>query len=118
MNEVLTQLGVGGIFAVLVIRSFVELVKAMKNGKNGGGLKSSDSQLIQDTKALSIDTNDKVKTLHSLHSKTNPDGLPVWYFPQSIVQDQKEIAKSQADTAMHMKSIAESMKTLEQKTRR
>ena len=113
MNEGLTQLGVGGIFALLVIRAFVELVKAMKtkNGSEGNG----HEQITRDTKKLAIDTNDKMKTLHSMHSKTNPDGLPVWYFPQSFVQDQKEIARAQADTALHMKSIADAVQELKKK---
>jgi len=116
MNEALTQLGVGGIFAILVIRSFIELTKAMKN-KNGNGT-GGHEQICQDTKKLAIDTNDKVKTLHSMHGKTNPDGLPVWYFPQSFVQDQKEIAKAQADTAMHMKAIADTVRKLDDAKRR
>lgn len=114
--DALTQLGVGGIFAVLVIRSFVELVKALKgatNGKASGG----HEQITKDTKEITIDTNNKVKTLHSLHSKTNADGLPVWYFPQSIIQDQKEIAKTQADTAVHMKALADAVQKLEEKRR-
>lgn len=106
-NSVLLQLGVGGIFAVLIIRAFVEMVKALKKTDSGSGSGSDNGvkQIIHDTKEISIDTNDKVKTLHSLHNKTNPDGLPVWYFPQSFVQDQKEIARAQEKTARHLEKV-------------
>ena len=105
--DTISQLGIGGIFAILIIKSFIELIKTMR-GKNG-------SDTIKDVKSITIDTNDKVKTLHSLHSKTNQDGLPVWYFPQSIVQDQKKIAEAQAQTAMHMEAISESITEIRSK---
>lgn len=41
MNETLTQLGVGGIFAILVIREVLEFLKR----KNGNGAKNMAGQL-------------------------------------------------------------------------
>lgn len=113
MNELITQLGVGGIFAVLVIRSFVELTKAMKNGKANGA-----PQLYRDIKNVTDDTNDKIKGLYSMHSKTDSDGLPVWYFPRSIVKAQERIASSVEQTTVHLKSLADSIEKLESKQRR
>ena len=118
MDSVLLQLGVGGIFAVLIIREFVNLVAKLK-GKNGNG---NGSQTLSDIKQIAIDTNDKTKALHSLHSKTDGDGVPMVYSPRSIVADQKEMAKTQNKTAEHMRDIsmtqtqmADTMKEIKEK---
>lgn len=118
MNELITQLGVGGIFAVLVIRSYIELTKAMKNGKAGKEVNSVPPQLYRDIKNVTDDTNDKIKGLYSMHSKTDSDGLPVWYFPRSIVKAQERIASSVEQTTVHLKSLADSIEKLESKQRR
>jgi len=117
-ESVLVQLGIGGVFAIIIIDRFVAMIIKLKGTKNNGNGDNGHNQICKDTKEVAIDTNDKVKTLHSLHNKTTPDGLPVWYFPQSIVQDQKEIAKAQTDTAIHLKALAESVRILSEKQRR
>jgi len=106
MDNVMIQLGVGGIFAVLVIRSFVEFVKAMK--KNGNG----SSETERDIKAIVIDTNDKAKALHSMCSRTDGDGIPMVYTPRSIVECQKEVVKTQERIALSQERMAETQKQM------
>jgi len=74
MDNWIVQLSAGGIFAVLIIREFVNLMIKLK-GKNGNGNGSTPgTETVKDIKAITIDTNDKVKSLHEQHSKTDGDG--------------------------------------------
>jgi hypothetical protein len=113
------DLGAYGIFVLLFIKYMIEFTKAMKSNKNESG---GFEQNVRDTKGIaletrnvSVDTNDKVKTLHSLYTKTTQDGIPMGYFPHSIVEDQKEITKSMEQTAIYMKAVADSVERLEKK---
>jgi len=121
MDNVLLQLGVGGIFAVLIIREFVNLMTKMKGKSNGNG-NSSDSQILKDVRLTTADTNDKVKGLYSMHSKTDNDGIPVWYMPRSFVEAQKEMARTQADTVNVIRDVVrtqeqmcETMRSIDEK---
>jgi len=105
MTELAMQLGVGGIFAILLIREFINLVYKMKN-KDGNSNGNGHAQICKDTKEIVIDSNDKIKSLHSLHAKYDGDGRPLWYFPRSITESQKRIAEVQEKTAGHLKDVS------------
>jgi len=104
MDGLILQLGVGGIFAVLIIREFVNMMAKMKE-KNGSGNENGNGTL-KDVKNITIDTNDKVKSLHSLHTKYDSDGKPLWYFPGSMLENQKQIALVQERTAGHLRDMS------------
>jgi len=110
MDNWIIQLGVGGIFAVLIIREFVNLLAKMKG--NDSKPTGTNPQICQDIKSITIDTNDKVKEIHSIQSQKDADGLPLSYFPRSIAKSQEKIAKDQAVTAQHMKTIADAVTEL------
>ena len=109
MDTVLMQLGVGGIFAVLVIRSFVDFAKAMK--KNGNG-HSSGTETEKDIKAIVIDTNDRTKAVHGICSQTDGAGIPMVYTPRSMIECQKDIAKTQERIALSQERITEAHKQM------
>lgn len=102
-GDLLTQLGVGGIFAVLVIREVLSFL-AKKDSKNGTG----SSETERDIKAITIDTNDRVKGMSALTSRIDGDGVPMIYTPRSIVATQKEISDAQAKTTQHLSEVAKS----------
>jgi len=118
MDGIGAQIGVYGIFALMLIKALTEMLKAAKS-KNGNGSKTPEApQVCKDIKEMTIETLDKVKGLHSMHNKTDSDGLPVWYMPRSMVKAQQEIAKTQEQTTIHLKSLADSVKELCEKQRR
>ncbi len=100
------QIGIYGIFALMLIKALTEMLKAVKTKGNGG----SHEQIAKDTKQVAVDTNDKVKALHTMHEKTDGDGVPLCYTPRSIVNTQKEIAKTQADTVNVIKDVSRNLK--------
>ena len=73
MNETLTQLGIGGIFALLIIREVLTFLKAKKeNGKNGAAGERSVEYWQQQFGLVidhSINTNVKgrIDALHAGH---------------------------------------------------
>lgn len=112
MDNILLQLGVGGIFAVLIIREFVNMTSKMK-GRNGGS--TNGTGMLKDVKDISIDTNDRVKSLHGWHERTDNEGRPVWYFPYSIVDHQKRMADAQERTTENLKQVVQTQKDISEK---
>ena len=99
MNEYIGQLGVGGIFAVLIIRSFIDFVKYKKNGKNNG---KEDIDIIKD----------KTIKLFEMHNHYDNDGVPSWFTPRYLVVTQKEIIGTQRDITDLIKDISNSQEKI------
>jgi len=109
----IVELGAGGIFALMLIKAFIELTKALKNGKANGGSDSSASarieQIVSDTKLISIDTNDKAKQGHTVLARTDADGVPMVYFPRSIVKTQEKTAEILSEVSNTQKQMADTL---------
>ena len=89
-DNLLLQLGVGGIFAILIIRMVFDFL----NRKNGSG-----NTKVFDKRMTKVETDvdeikDCVHKIHDMHDVKNADGVPVWYIPQSLVQTQKEVQET------------------------
>lgn len=89
MGDIIAQLGVGGIFALLTIKTVLDFLKNKKNGKNS---KNSDYSIqffthIQEQKvAFKIieAMNENIKWLKEIHDVKDEDGVPVWYVRSSL----------------------------------
>ena len=108
MDTLLLQLGVGGIFAVMIIRSFIEYTKATK--KNGNGRSGTETE--KDIKAIVVDTNDRAKAIHNTCSRADGDGIPMVYTPRSMVECQKEIVRTQERIALSQERMVEAHKQM------
>lgn len=66
---------VGGQAAIVVGHIVFDWLKNSRNQKNKGEPHCSLNR---------AGTIHKIDDLHLMHSRTNNDGTPIWYFPQSI----------------------------------
>lgn len=79
-SDILLHLGVGGIFAILIIREVLGFL--LKNRRNGNGGGSSATTADQFKLLRHID--DQVKDLHSWHDAKDEDQVFVWYVRKSL----------------------------------
>ena len=89
--EALTQLGVGGIFAVLVIRSVLDFLAKREATKNGGARGTTSTHGMMATQQLN-DLVRQVRELHEWHAKEDDDGVKVWYVRKSLEQSIARLA--------------------------
>lgn len=70
-------------------------------------IKSIDNNLnqvhtsVEDKVTLTDEQHNWLRTLHILHSKTDCDGIPLWYMPRSFIDAQKDIVEVLKDISMH-----------------
>lgn len=93
MHETLTQLGVGGIFAVLVLRQVFDFVGKRKNG-------------ACDLHKLSREVAD----LHKWHDQRDQDGVPVWYVRRSLEDAINKLAANLATQTDVLRAMHEEIK--------
>lgn len=110
LDSILLQLGVGGIFAILVIRMVLDFL----NRRNGG----SGNTKVFDKRMVRVESNvdeikDCVHKIHDMHNVKNSDGIPVWYIPQSWANTQKEIQETNLKTLEILKDLTKTMGRLE-----
>ena len=86
-GELLGQVGVGGIFAVLVIQMVLNFLKSRNDGKQEDPTKVKLKKLIEITqetcetvKAVARKTSE----LYNWHSIKDADGVPIWYYRRSM----------------------------------
>lgn len=79
MNELLTQVGVGGIFTVLVLREVFNFLSSKKNGRTSDDIK----QMIR-----------QVDTLYRWHDKEDEEGVKIWYVRLSLEKALMKLAES------------------------
>lgn len=82
----LTEIGVGGIFALMVLR---EVLPALKS-KNGVSKSSHGVLTREDRDALMRQVSD----LHDWHSERDEDGRMKWYIPKSLERSIQELSKT------------------------
>lgn len=91
-NELLLQVGVGGIFAMLLIREVLTFLgPVLKNGRNGHTAKGSacDADCLRRVEAMLID-------LYEWHNVRDPRGVLVWY-AQFGNEELKDLLKTMTD---------------------
>ena len=99
MDDALLQLGVGGIFALMIIKEVFNFLSK----RNGGSKANLDDSTI--SRKVSKDLSPKVdeslhilRDLHEWHSKTDEDGVKVWYVRRSLertIDDLSDAIKAQ-----------------------
>jgi len=70
--DVMTDVGVGGILALLIIREVLNFLKDRKRS-NDDNAKDAWNEAIR-----------QIHELHTWHAKTDQDGVPVWYVRRSL----------------------------------
>jgi hypothetical protein len=77
----LTQLGIGGLTAVLVIREVLTFLRDRRNSQGNDDNDANLSTLCQ-----------QVGELHQWHSVTDGNGVKVWYVRRSLEEAIRELA--------------------------
>jgi hypothetical protein len=96
-GELLTQLGVGGIFAILVIRMVLDFLAKRRNGASASATRDLFA-LVREVRDLNVilknavvemaplvrGTCERVAELHRWHDRVDDDGVMVWYTRKSL----------------------------------
>lgn len=75
MDSSITQIGIGGIFAILIIKEVLSFVKGFRNGKKNG-----ENEAIK----LLYEILDYCKKVHIMHDIKDSDGTYIWYVKRSL----------------------------------
>lgn len=81
MNTI-TQLSVGGIFAILVLKIVFEFVSKAKAKRCNNNDKYAN--ILQRIQAECIQVNELATKLYDMHNKTDEGGVYVWYVRRSL----------------------------------
>lgn len=99
MDSALTDLSVGAILAVLVIREVLGFLKDRRNSKNG-----QETDLPRMARQLD--------DLHQWHSLTDEEGVKVWYVRRSLEDAIRELSSNiRAQTEVLQNLVLESRET-------
>jgi len=101
-DSAILQLGVGGIFAVLVIQMVLNFIKPMM--PNIFGVNAQDEATKEITKIL-YEIRHLTKELHTWHDRRDEDGVPVWYIRRSLEDSIEKLAE--AVTALSLNASAQ-----------
>ena len=85
-TDVLQQLGIGGIFAVLLVR---EVLSFFREKGNGNGSIFTRSERTEWSTVV-----DQVRDLHIWHAKTDASGTPIWYIGPNLERSLKVLRDS------------------------
>lgn len=97
MNNTLTQLGVGGLVAVLLVREVLNFLKQRRNDKDGVDLQRLAQQ---------------VTDLYQWHSVVDGEGVKVWYVRRSLEEAIRDLsANIRAQTEVLQQVLLESRET-------
>lgn len=91
MNEALTQLGVGGIFTIMVLQMVFSFLKSKSPPKDPHGI-SKRLGLMTDAIAASFQCIERkldellvlTKDLHTWHNVSDNEGVKIWYVRRSL----------------------------------
>jgi len=106
----LTQLGVGGIFALLIIREVLGFLSKRKDRGNGNGKAAMTETVQSDLFQLLREINEGTRELVRLHDVKDEDGVPVWYVRKSL---ERQIEQLVTGVAQLTNAIAQQVKALE-----
>lgn len=106
MDNTLIQVGVGGTFALLVIREVFGFVKYLKNNKSNQKEREDDQGADLPRMARQIDD------LHQWHSLTDEEGVKIWYVRRSLEEALRELSSNiRAQTEVLQGLVLESRET-------
>lgn len=94
MNDIMMQLGVGGIFAILVIREVFTFLRSRVD-------KSSDLDVVV------RDVKIRVDELYRWHDVRDEDGTPIWYIRSSMTRSVEQLARSISELETAVRRQAE-----------
>lgn len=104
--EHLTEIGIGGIFAILVLREvFNFLQKKKTNGYNDVQFHRELGTKVNEIKSLT-------KELHKWHSVTDMEGVPVWYVRKSLEKSIGELATNIKEQTDIIRRVGNELKDL------
>jgi len=104
-GDLLLQLGVGGIFAFIIIKEVLTIV--FKNKRNGGPSRATTPDMF----AILRDTQTLVRELHKWHDAKDEDHVFVWYVRKSLEHQIENLAgavESMSRAAQRQTDIIES----------
>jgi hypothetical protein len=91
--SLVTQLGVGGIFAILVIQMVLRFLEKTKDKKTDG----SKSAAMTDLFAIARATKEASERLVEMHDCKDTDGVYVWYVPRRMERIIDDLGKNVAE---------------------
>ena len=106
MDHAITQIGIGGIFAILVIREVLNFLGKKKDSPSS----AKTCEFDKETKDLLFKLKNQVDDLYKWHDQRDADGVPVWYIRRSLEEAIVKLAASQeslADCIKHQTSVLE-----------
>lgn len=78
------HVSVGGIFLILVLRTVLDFLKEWRDKKDPDKSDSPEGRKLQVVIRKLEVVEAQVQDLHTWHSKTDGDGVPVWYRRRSM----------------------------------
>lgn len=110
MDDILTQLGVGGIFVILVLREVFSFISRLKA--------KGDTPAKDELTALARDIKLRIDELYKWHDVRDEDQVPVWYlrksFERELVQLRGALDKLQQATQQHAESVGRLVDSLDE----
>lgn len=96
IGALMGQLGVGGIFAILILKTVFAFIKSRKTG----GFTNEDIKKV-------LDHNTKMtEDLHEWHDMHDDDGVKIWYVRKSLQESVSKLADSIALLNLGIRDIS------------
>ena len=112
MDNVLSQLGIGAIFVILVLRMIFEFLGKKKNGNQRCIMASKE---FNDFKDEMRGVKEKIIHLDDAHSRYDEDGIPLWYVPRGWADVQARMVDTLVKIDQNQRAIADTLKRIEEK---
>lgn len=103
METLLLQLGVGGIFAILILKTVFDFLTKKKDEKkngNGNGLSTVKVAL-------------QIKDLWDWHNISDEDGVKLWYFRRSLEPAVHKLAENIESQTRILQMLADRLERIE-----
>lgn len=87
MDELFSQLSLGGILAVLVVREVLTFISSRKEAEEKNGEEQQTSrqlEMIRETHCTIREIHLTLKELHKWHDVRDEDQVPVWYVRKGL----------------------------------
>jgi len=113
VNDTITQLGVGGIFAILVIQQVLTFMGKRKNGAAPARFTIFDSP--EDRKRVvgtMVKCAEQVNKLYDQHQVKDSDGVPVWYVRRSLEDAVKSLSTNVNKQSDLLRELVTEVKTM------
>lgn len=108
MNDVLVQLGVGGILVVLVLKMVFDFLKS-RGVANGAKIRDAETD---DRRKAFWDMRSEVKAVHKVVEREDTDGTPMVYMKRSVVDAIGQNTEAITELSGVMRTVDETMKNV------